>query len=150
DLLLRDCRHDRIHILLLDHLCEFLWSLQKFRLGNKLSKVYTSRQGLEACHIRHRGRPTILPLLSTAPVFGGAGASCWENVINVAFQELGVYVNVVWVEELRVREWFEEWFWESFGKEGILVWRLVAANLCMDMLLFPEHPFQKGPIKFRY
>ena len=77
------------------------------------------------------------PLLPSTTGFG-------EEVLCVGLEDGRVDVDGVWVEELWVLEWGEEWFREALREEGVFVGSLEAAHAGVDMLGFTEDVGEEG------
>lgn len=65
-------------------------------------------------------------------------------MVDVAVAQLGVDVDVVGVEDLRVVEWFQDGLLENVREERVFVGGLVAADEGLQTLLFAQQPVKEA------
>ena len=65
-------------------------------------------------------------------------------MLDVAVLQLGVDVDIIRVQDLRVVEGLEDGLLEDLWEEGVFVGRLVAANEGLQALLLAEHPVEQA------
>lgn len=79
------------------------------------------------------------------PFLPGA-AGIGKEVLCVRLEDGRVDVDGVWVEELWVLEWGEDWFREALLEEGVFVGSMIAAHTGVDVLCFAEDVGEEGGV----
>lgn len=135
-------------IIRLDQLNKALGLLLELSLRDKLSKVDSPRQRLQAMHIACR-RGSVVLLRFAAIFTSELRAHSGKDILNVALFQDAVDVDVVVMQDLGVLDRGEDGLFQRVGEERVFIGRLVPTNTGLQTFTFAKEVVEKTELGAR-